>query len=65
MSMSEEERFNHEYLGDAVYAEWDGFVVWLRTGDHLDICCDDKIYLEPHVLKNLDKFLERMKDKER
>lgn len=47
---------NPTYLGDAVYAEHDGFGIWLRTGDHRVGHCIDKIYLEPKVLVALINF---------
>lgn len=54
--MTEDERKNHSYLGDGVYAQWDDYGLWLRTGDHRDERCDNRIYLEPHVLKSLNQF---------
>ena len=52
---------NTFYLGDGVYAEFDGFGVWLRANDHRDEFATDKIYLEPEVLYQLNGFIERMK----
>ena len=60
--MSEMTKNNEEnitYLGDGVYAEFDGEGVWLRTGHHKDEHCEMKIYLEHEVLTKLDKFLTR------
>lgn len=57
--MTEDERKNHTYLGDGVYAEFDGYGIWLRTGNHQDHLCDDKIYIEPNVLRGLNKFVEQ------
>ena len=54
--MKEEERKYLEYIGDGVYAEFDGYGIWLRTGNHVDELCDNKIYLEPTVLSNLNDF---------
>ena len=54
--MTEYERNNHTYIGDAVYAEWDGFYIILRTNSHLDTDCDQKIYLEDDVMKRLFQF---------
>jgi len=39
-----------EYIGDGVYAEFDGLGIWLRTGDHRKELADDSIYLESDVL---------------
>lgn len=42
------------YIGDGVYAEYDGFGVWLTTqrenGAH-------RIYLEPQMLDSLAEFM--------
>ncbi len=59
--MTKEERENHAYLGDGVYAEWDGFAIILRTGNHQDHLCDNKIYLEPNVLDSLNIFRDYIK----
>lgn len=59
--MNEEERKNHCYLGDGVYAEFDGYGIWLRTGNHEDHLCTNRIYIEPSVHKNFIDFLVRLK----
>ena len=43
-----------EYLGDGVYAEFDGWGVWLRANSPNT----DNIYLEPSVLGALKRFYE-------
>ena len=58
--MNEKERAMHTYLGDGVYAEFDGYGIWLRTGNHEDHLCDNKIYLEPDVLKRLNNFYDHV-----
>ncbi len=58
--MDEEQRKNHCYLGDGVYVEWDGMHFVLRTGDHRDAHCDNKIYLEPSVLDSLNLFVNHL-----
>lgn len=40
------------YLGDAVYASFDGYHIWLRTGDGNN----QRIALEPRVLAGLMEF---------
>lgn len=40
------------YLGDAVYASFDGYQVWLRTGDGND----NRIALEPSVIDALVQY---------
>ncbi len=54
--MDEKERRKHAYLGDAVYAEWNGYGICLRTNHHTDEQCHNKIYIEPDVLENLNQF---------
>ena len=44
---------NTIYLGDAVYAHFDGYGVELKLNDHQSECL---IYLEPDVLEKLVKF---------
>lgn len=50
------------YLGDGVYAIFDGFGIWLHANDHADPT--DKIYLEPPVLENLVEFSRRVREPE-
>jgi len=42
------------YLGDGVYAIFDGYGIWLHANDHKNPT--DRIYLEPQVLTALDMF---------
>lgn len=60
--MTPEERENYSYLGDGVYAYFDGYGIWLRTGDHREERCDNKIYLEPEVLHCLNLFNEKVRE---
>ena len=46
-----------EYLGDGVYAAFDGFGIWLLANNHEDPT--DKIYLEPEILQALYQFARR------
>lgn len=57
--MTEFDIENHCYLGDGVYAFFDGYAIRLRTGDHNVF--DQEIFLEPEVLSSLNKFYERAK----
>ena len=50
------------YLGDGVYAIFDGLGIWLHANDHKHPT--DKIYLEPVVLKELIRFEEESKTEE-
>lgn len=51
-------QINETYLGDGVYASFDGYQIWLRTprdnGDH-------SIALEPPVLTMLLAYIEELK----
>ena len=58
--MTEEERELHTNLGDGVYVQWDGEHMILRTGDHRDGHCDNKIYLEPSIVSAFQKFTDRI-----
>ena len=46
-----------EYIGDGVYVAHDGFGLWLLANDHINPT--DKIYLEPEVLKALNRFADK------
>lgn len=59
--MTEEERLNHAYLGDGVYAESTPEHIILRTGDHRDDKCDNKVYLEQDVLLLFIQWLTDIK----
>jgi len=54
--MTNEERENYCYIGDGVYAFFDGYGILLTTGNHDENKCDNKIYLEPNVLSSLNRF---------
>lgn len=48
---------NEEYLGDGLYASFDGFGFWLRApregGDHV-------VYLEPFVLDAFRRYCDEV-----
>lgn len=48
---------NEVYLGDAVYASFDGYQIWLRTGDGNN----QRIALEPDVYYRLVEFANGLK----
>jgi len=50
---------NPIYLGDGVYACFDGYHVWLTTGTHVIDEADNKIALEPEVLVAFMEYLKR------
>jgi len=47
----------YSYVGDGVYAEWDGYQVWLRV-DH--ILAPRVVALEPKVMEILKRFSDTM-----
>ena len=46
------------YIGDGVYAIFDGYGIWLHANDPEHPT--DRIYLEPEVYRELTKFVERI-----
>ncbi len=48
------------YIGDGVYAIFDGCGIWLHANDHRAEVATDKIYMEPEVLKSLNTFYENV-----
>ena len=46
------------YLGDGVYAIYDGFGVWLHANDHENPT--DRVFLEPSVMNSLVNFYKRV-----
>lgn len=51
------------YLGDSVYAYFDGHRVWLTTENGLPDDPSNKICFEPGVLIALDRYRKLLKDK--
>ncbi len=54
---------NYAYIGDGVYAFFDGFGIWLRTGNHSESLCDNQVYLEPNALRKLNIFIDEVRNK--
>ncbi len=50
------EKNHKEYLGDGVYADWDGYHVVLTTASETN----NVIYLEDAVIQALNKYVERL-----
>lgn len=46
----------HDYLGDGVYASFDGYQVWLAVNDHRN----KVVALEPSVLDALYRYRQRL-----
>lgn len=51
---------NKIYLGDGVYAMFDGFQVWLTTEN--GVAVTNTIALDPHVLVNFEQWLRRLRE---
>ncbi len=49
-----------EYLGDGVYAIFDGFGIWLHANHHEHPT--DRVYLEPSVLTALNRFNKQLRE---
>lgn len=47
-----------EYLGDGVYASWDGYQIWLATSDGERVT--NRIALEASVLSAFDMYQKRL-----
>lgn len=45
-----------EYLGDGVYASFDGYHIWLTTGSHEERDATNRIALEPSVYAALVRY---------
>jgi len=50
------------YLGDGVYAIFDGFGIWLHAGSHDNPT--NKVYLDPTVMQELKEFEKDSKSEE-
>lgn len=48
---------NESYLGDAVYARFDGWQIWLRTSD--GVAQNEPIALDPHTYAALLEFARK------
>lgn len=53
---------NKIYLGDGVYAEFDGYQIWLETQGEYAVM---RIALEPAVFDNLCQYAEKINREKR
>ncbi len=51
---------NREYLGDGVYAEFDGFQIWVAANDGTHDYA--RVALEPVVMNALDNYRNRLNE---
>jgi len=54
--LEQAERTEEQYLGDGVYASFDGWQIWLAANDHLN----EVIAIEPQVWAQLVKYASRV-----
>ncbi len=47
-----------QYIGDAVYVDWDGFMLVLTTENGIEVT--NMIYLEPSVWAQLLAYVQRL-----
>ena len=60
MAENERDPRTREYLGDGVYAIFDGYGIWLHANDHENPT--DRVYMEPAVLEALLQFDKRVRE---
>ncbi len=48
------------YLGDGVYAAYDGYGIELTTNDGISVT--NRIYLGPEVFQNLEEYVRRLRN---
>lgn len=51
---------NASYLGDGVYASFDGYHIWLQTGSHREEEATNRIALEPDVFESLLRYRQHL-----
>lgn len=59
--MNEKDKFK-EYLGDSVYAQFDGYHIVLTTENGLPHDPSNIIALEPSVLESLNRYHKRLRE---
>ncbi len=57
--MSENTEFIRDYLGDSVYATFDGYITTIYLDNGMG--AHTQIVMEPEVLEALDRFVKRCK----
>ena len=49
-----------EYLGDGLYADWDGYQIVLAANDRPSMNPTDRVYLEPKVIEALIRYIAKI-----
>lgn len=52
-----------EYLGDGLYADFDGFQIWLSANDRVRGYPTDKVAIDISVLENFERYIKELKRK--
>lgn len=53
-----------EYLGDGLYADYDGFQIILSANDRVGgENSTDKVALEPRVVSNFESYIKKLREK--
>ena len=56
MTLDNRQQHQDEYLGDGVYASFDGYQIWLAANHH-----ENKVVaIEPSVMKSLMRYAHRV-----
>jgi hypothetical protein len=50
------------YIGDGVYAEYDGYSIWLTTENGIETT--NRICLDPEIYDSLTQFVESIKSEQ-
>lgn len=61
--MKEEKNYPERYLGDGVYASFDGFQIWLKTQEGMQIALEPEVYFSLLEYKlQLDAFVTELNE---
>lgn len=58
MAFGEGYNYMKEHIGDGAYAEWNGYELILTTENGISV--QNRVVLEPLVLKSLKEFIQRV-----
>ena len=52
---------NSIYIGDGLYASFDGTQIWLQAYDGINVY--NEVALEPHTLANFEEYVKELRHK--
>jgi hypothetical protein len=58
--VSEKGKFE-EYLGDGLYADFDGYQIWLAANDRVNGRPTDKVALNPDVVQSFKRYIIKLR----